>query len=286
MRPRSDADLDAKPQAAMEPEHLDSLEDPRLALYRNLKDRELARQGDRFIAEGEFVVRRMIAAGWPVESLLLAQRKLAGMQPVIPADTPTYVVSDSLMEQILGFEFHSGVIAVGRRRSCTSLRTVLESKPRLTLLVCPQVINHENVGSLMRIAAAFGVDAFVLGPESCDPFWRRSVRVSMGAVFSLTLVRPAPSEWSQAMQNLREAGVQLIATVLDENATPLEKLGHPGRLAIFVGSESQGLDAATLAHCHQRVTIPMQLGTDSLNVSIATAVTLYHFTRVASGAAD
>src|SRR4051794_17053218 len=190
-----------------------SLDDPRLAPYRNLKDRELAREGDRFIAEGEHVVRRLLESDFHVESILLTGRRADEVAPLAPPDVPVYVVDDPLVHQIVGFKFHSGVMAVGRRKAPVSLDTFMESthdRDRLTLVVLPDIANTENLGSLVRISAAFGADAIVLGPHSCDPFWRQSVRVSMGTVFSLPMLRS--DDLPRDLRSLREKWqIELIA---------------------------------------------------------------------------
>ncbi|MEX0777091.1 MAG: RNA methyltransferase [Phycisphaeraceae bacterium] len=265
-----------------------ALEDPRVAPYRNLKDRELAAQGGLFLAEGEHLVRRLLASGLRTHSLLVAQRVLDRVVPITPDQVPIYVVSDALMTGIMGFKFHSGLMAAGVRPDRPTIGSVMESATRpgqhagVTLLVCPQVINHDNLGALIRIAAAFGVDAMLLGERSCDPYWRRSVRVSMGAIFTLPVIRS--SDIAADLQRLRDDWqVELIATVTDADAQPLSQArrpslpGAPDRLAILVGSESQGLSADHIAMCQRRVTIPMHLGTDSLNIAVATAVMLFHF---------
>jgi tRNA G18 (ribose-2'-O)-methylase SpoU len=159
---------------------VDSLDDPRVAHYRNLKDRELARDGDRFIAEGEQVVRRLLGSDYPAESLLLARRRADEIAPLAPPGLPVYVVDDALVHQIVGFKFHSGVMAVGRRKPAEPLDALLSRvarKPRLTLVVLPDIANTDNMGALVRISAAFGADALVVGQHCCDPFWRQSVRV-------------------------------------------------------------------------------------------------------------
>jgi len=256
---------------------IDSLDDPRVAPYRNLKDRELARSGDRFIAEGEQVVRRLLASDYPTESLLLARRRAEEIATLAPPDVPVYVVDDALVHQIVGFKFHSGVMAVGRRKPIEPLDALLSRvahRPRLTLVVLPDIANTDNMGALIRISAAFGADALVIGRHSCDPFWRQSVRVSMGTIFSLPLVR------SDDLRGLRERwGVELAAAVVGEGAQALERSWRGRRLALLFGNEAQGLSPEVVAACDRRVTIPMQLGTDSLNVAVAAAVFLYHFTR-------
>jgi tRNA G18 (ribose-2'-O)-methylase SpoU len=294
-----------------------SLSDPRLEPYRDMKDRELAGRGDLFVAEGEHVVRRLLDSGFAVHSVLLAERKAAALAPLVPPPVPVYVAPDALLHHILGFKFHSGVIACGVRPPSPQLDDVLGppcsaadgtsarppecasentsarasektscvpvSLPSVTLLICPDIINTQNLGAIIRIAAAFGVTALILGPRCCDPFWRQSVRVSMGAVFRVPIVRSA--DLTADLRRLRKRwGVQLAATVLGPDAEPLDHAARPAspapdRLGLLLGSEAQGLDAATIAACDRRITIPMQAGVDSLNVAAAAAVFLYHFTR-------
>jgi tRNA G18 (ribose-2'-O)-methylase SpoU len=260
---------------------ISSLDDPGVSPYRDLKDRELARGGDRFIAEGEHVVRRLLASDFPVESLLVARRRADEVAPLAPPDVPVYVVDDPLVHQVVGFKFHSGVIAVGRRKSPLTLDAFMAAaagRTRMTLVVLPDIANTDNMGALIRISAAFGADALILGRHCCDPFWRQSVRVSMGTIFSLPLVRSADT--LRDLAALRERWqVQLAAAVVDDPAAePLAASRRPDRLALLFGNEAQGLGKDYVLTCQRRLTIPMHLGTDSLNVAVAAAVFLYHFT--------
>ena len=258
---------------------VDSLDDPRIAPYRGLKDRDLARQGEQFIAEGDYVVRRLLASPYPTVSVLLSRRRVGHIAPLVPEGVPVYVGDDAMIRQILGFKFHTGVIAVGRRLPSPSLAELFEGKTGpVTLVVCPEVSNSENMGSLIRISAAFGADGIVLGERCHDPFWRQSIRVSMGTIFSMPLVR-CDDLLGDLEQLRRRWGVQLIASVLDDAAEPLARAARPERIGLLFGNEAQGLDSRHVAACDRRVTIPMKLGTDSLNVSVAAALFLYHFTQ-------
>jgi len=256
-----------------------SLADPRLAPYRNLKERDLAREGGRFIAEGENLVKRLLAGTLTTESVLLAERRAAEISPLIPPAIPVYVAPTPIVNGVLGYKFHSGVMAVGVRPPSPTIDDVVAraaDRP-LTLVVCPEIEKTDNLGALIRIAAAFGVDALVLGPRSCDPFFRQSVRVSMGSAFVLPIVRS--DDLARDLRRLREHHrVELIATVLDADAEPLDAARRPQHLGILFGNEAQGLSAELVALCDRRVTIPMKLGTDSLNVSVAAGIFLYHFT--------
>jgi tRNA G18 (ribose-2'-O)-methylase SpoU len=266
---------------------VDSLVDPRLAAYRNLKDKELAREGRRFIAEGEQVVRRLLASTLATESLLVAQRKAAAIGPLVPAHIPVFFAPDAVIEQVIGFEFHSGVLACGVRPSGMALDKVLGEPSReiagdSTLLVCPKITNLDNLGSLVRLAAGFGVTAMLLGRECCDPFFRHSVRISMGAVFKLPMVRC--EDLAGDLRRLKtDWGYELLASVLADDAQPLAQARRRGNLAILVGGEADGLSAAQIALCDRRVTIPMRHGTDSLNVAVAAGIFLHHFVDICAG---
>jgi tRNA G18 (ribose-2'-O)-methylase SpoU len=261
----------------MPTQQIQSLDDPSLWPYRNLKDKELARDGNRFIAEGENVVRRLLASSTPVESVLLSERKSAAIAPLAGPDTPVYIAPDALIEQIIGFEFHSGVLACGFRPKSPSLESLIPPPPNPALIVvCQQITNTENLGSLSRVSAAFGADCMLLGEHCCDPWFRQSVRVSMGAIFSLPILQS--TKLLKDLSALKTLGVQRLATVLSREAVPLNTITRLTRVAIAFGNEATGLDAETIAHCDEQITIPMKRGTDSLNVAVAAAVFLYQLT--------
>jgi len=258
-------------------ESISSLDDVRISAYRSLKDRELAQNGNRFIAEGEHLVRRLLASDYPVESVLLAARRSGEIAPLVPALVPVYVMPDSMVNQVIGFKFHSGVIACGRRKPPASLESAVGNLPkRATLVICPDINNSENLGSLMRLTAGFGADGMILGPQCCDPFFRRSIRVSMGTVFQLNVFQ-SQDLMGDLRRLAREWQFELAAAVLDESAEPLRRATRGDRLALLFGNEAQGLSSEIVAACHRKITIPMHLGTDSLNVSVSAGVFLYHF---------
>ena len=254
---------------------VESLDDPRLACYRNLKDRQLAAQGRLFIAEGEFIVRRLIASGWGVDSLLASPRLLAELEPLLDPAVPVYVAPDDLLTRIVGFSFHLGVLGCGRRPAWPTLEQAAAGwGPEATVLTLPEITNGENLGALLRVAAGFGVSSVILGPRCCDPLYRLCVRVSMGTVFSLPIVRSSDLEADCLILRDRH-GFELAAAVLDGDAIPLRQFQRPARLSLLLGNEAQGLAPQHVALCRHRLTIPMKLGTDSLNVAVA-AVFLYH----------
>lgn len=260
-------------------EPIDSIDDERLAPYRNLK--EMGTDIDeRFIAEGEFLVRRLIESDLFVESILITPRRLESFEPIVSDDTKIYVAREQSISDIVGFHFHRGVIACGARKPFVALADAFASaRTNSTYVICPQVSDTENLGGIMRSAAAFGASALVIGPECCDPFLRRCVRVSMGAVFNLPIVRS--DNLDRDFKTLSEAySVEIIAAVLENGARLLSDAKRSNRpVAIVLGHEASGLTPDIIQRCHQSVTIPMHHGTDSLNVATAAAIFLYHFTR-------
>ena len=260
---------------------INSFDDPRLAPYRNLKDKELAHDGGRFIAEGEQVVRRLLVSAVKTESLLVADRKAKAIAPLVPAGVTMFVASDEMVEQIIGFEFHSGVLACGVRPTSPALENVLSKAvdSSRTVVVCTKITNSENLGSLIRISAGFGVAAMLLGEQCCDPFFRQTVRVSMGSAFVLPMVRS--EDVVADMRRLKtDFGFELVATVLDREAQSLADAERSPKTALVFGGEADGLEPRQIAACDRRITIPMRRGTDSLNVSVAAGIFLYHFVDV------
>ena len=275
---------------------IDSLDDPRVWAYRDLKDRELAKAGRRFIAEGHHVALRLLGSDYACESVLCSDKRLDMVQPHVPAGVDLFVAPAKVVDAIVGYQFHSGVLAVGLRPPVRSLdawmasvRGDSEGNPlpgplpkgegagnALTLVVCPHTRNCDNLGSIIRIAAAMGADGLLLGEACTDPFWRRTIRVSMGTVFRLPL--RVSEDLAADLRELRARyGVTLVATTLDDNATPLQLTTRPPRLGLLLGSEDQGLGPHWTNLCDQKVTLAMHHGTDSLNVATAAAVFLYHY---------
>jgi tRNA G18 (ribose-2'-O)-methylase SpoU len=260
-----------------------SLDDPLLEPFRELKKTNATRWQGQFVVEGDKLVRRLLASGLEIESVLAAEPLAAEFESLLPRHVPLLVVPAPDMPRIVGFNFHRGILACGRRPSNRLALDGLASQPGCrSLVICPQVFDPENLGSIVRSSAALGADGIVLGPGCCDVYCRRVLRVSMGAVFQLPIV--LSSDLAADLVRLRDAaGFELVAAVLDAGAEPLATAARPQRLGLVLGSEGHGLDARVAALCQQHVTIAMCRGTDSLNVAVATGVFLYHFLRLGPG---
>jgi tRNA G18 (ribose-2'-O)-methylase SpoU len=257
---------------------IEEIDDPRLACYRDLTQRNLTRHSGLFIAEGDKVTERLIASDFEVVSILADPALAERYEQLVSPEVPIYVSSKQLLQETVGFHFHRGVVACGRRKQGSDVDELLThlAQPRPTLVVCPDVQDPTNLGSIIRTCAAFGCSGLLLGHKCADPFSRRVLRVSMGAALQLPLVESR--NLTSDLKQLTAGGFELVGAVLDPAAAPLANSGRGDRLALLLGSEGHGLTSDWLALCHRRVTIPMQLGIDSLNVAVAAAVLLYHFT--------
>ncbi len=260
-------------------------DDPRLADYVRLRDTSLRKHLESthglFIAEGEKVIRRAIQAGYRPRSFLLAPRWLASLHDVVTQcrDVPVFLASVELAERVTGFHVHRGALASMHREQRHHVDDLLRMR---RLVVLEDIVDHTNVGAILRNAAGLGWDGALLSPRSADPLYRRSIKVSMGAVFSLPWARlPA---WRGAPALLTEAGFLTIALTLAVDAVDLavaqdQLRTHPRRLAILLGTEGAGLSSRWTTEAGMRVKIGMHAGVDSLNVAAATAIACYSLTE-------
>jgi|CXWL01.1.fsa_nt_gi tRNA G18 (ribose-2'-O)-methylase SpoU len=253
------------------------VDDERLDVYRDLLSAKASRRRGLFVAEGRLLVDRLVASSFPTHSILVDERRV-GLLPEQPAERLVYVTPAKLIEEIIGFNFHRGVLACGHRQPQPALRDVMRHVPsRATVLVCVGIQDPTNLGSLLRSAAALGIDAVLIGQQCSDPFSRRVLRVSMGATLKLPLIES--DDLAADLNRLRnDFQFECIATVL-EDAEVLERARRSDRIAILIGNEAHGLPDEIAASCERRVTIPMQLGTDSLNAAVAGGIVLHHFLR-------
>lgn len=259
-------------------------DDERLADYVRLREGSLRRhlESERglFIAEGEKVIRRAVDAGHRPRSFLLAQRWLAGLADVTQLwpDVPVYLVSEELAEEVTGFHVHRGALASLHREQRHQVADLLRLQ---RLVVVEDVVDHTNVGAIVRNAAGLGWDGVLLAPRAADPLYRRAVKVSMGAVFSLPWARL--DRWHDAPELLSSAGFRTVALTLAPDAVDLGEvaagLGPDDRVAVLVGTEGAGLSERWSAGASVRATIAMSAGIDSLNVAAATAIACYTLSR-------
>ena len=255
-----------------------------LADFARLTDAALRQKQDvergRFIAETTLVVKRALAAGYRPRSFFLAEKHLPDLEEELAAwpDVPVFVGSERALERIAGFHLHRGALASFWRKPLPSVGELAQAAKRLA--VVEDVVDHTNMGALVRSAAALGVEGIVLSPRCADPLYRRAIRTSMGTVFQMPFARAVT--WPGALGELRRSGFTVAALALTEDAQPVDEFAaelDDDRLALLLGSEGPGLSPEALAETDARVVIPMLRGTDSLNVAAAAAVAFWE-TRV------
>jgi len=258
---------------------IDSVEDPRIAVFRDLKLAFAKRRQFLFVVEGLRLTERLLASGLRVNSVLAEQRYVEQLQGQMPKDAPLYVIKPNMIREVAGFEFHRGVLGCGHRPSQPHLPSLMESaSPRTTIVVCVDIQDLQNLGSIIRSSAAFGVQAVLLSPSCADPFSRRVSRTSMGANLIVPLVKSRDLK-ADLLSLRHDFDMQLVATVLDEQASPLVAVEPSERTVLLLGSEWTGLKPQWVEMCDHRVSIPMARVVDSLNVSVAAGIFLHHFTR-------
>ena len=248
--------------------------DPRLADYVRLRETQLRHSLEAehglFIAEGHKIIERALAAGYLPRSLLLARRWWDDLRDVVePLHVPVYEVSEALAEQVTGFHVHRGALGSFHRRPPRPLDELLGLR---RLVLVEDIVDHTNLGAIIRCAAGLGWDGLVLSPRSADPLYRRSVKTAMGTGFTLPWARMSSAD---DLDRLRDAGVLLVALALDDHAVPLDEvpaLVDGRRVAIMLGTEGDGLGSEWMAAADIVATIPMARGVDSLNVAAAAAI--------------
>lgn len=258
---------------------IDNPSDPRIEAYRAVRERDLAGRQERFVAEGEVVLRVLLTRSrFGVESLLLADNRvdaLRGLLAEVPEGTPVYVAGRAVMDAIVGFPIHRGVLAIGRRAPVPSAADLLGALPPRALVVgLVGIANHDNVGGIFRNAAAFGADAILVDGATCDPMYRKAIRVSVGG--SLIVPFGFSDTGAALVDALEAAGFDTLALSPAGHET-LASVARAPRTAVLLGTEGPGLPAGILART-RTVTIPMAGGFDSLNVATTSGIALYHLT--------
>lgn len=254
--------------------------DPGISAFRDVKERDLTGRQGLFVAEGEVVLRVLASSASrcaPV-AVLIAEKRLEALRDALeqlPEGTPVFLAPQPVLDAIAGFHLHRGILALGRKPEPLGLEGWLDALPDQAVLVGACGIgNHDNMGGLFRNAAAFGAAGLLLDETCCDPFYRKAIRVSVGAVLRTPFVEGAPAAVMVAA--LQARGFEVLA-LTPSAAETLAQLKPAPRTAILLGSEGPGLPADVIARC-RGLAIRMSGGFDSLNVATTSAVALHHLT--------
>lgn len=258
---------------------LDSLDDPRIALYHQIRDPDLVRRQGLFIAEGRLVVERLIdlaASGrYAIESILVSDSalgELASSVDRVPG-TPVFVCRSAAFRDVAGLNLHRGCLALARRPTTSEADSLLVNA-RL-IVVLEAIGNPDNVGSIFRNAAAFGVDAILLAPGCADPFYRKAIRTSMAATLRVPFA--TLTTWPDGLRALKTRGFSRIALTPHPSAERLAEFARQPpalRTALLLGNEGDGLSTGALAEADVCVRIPVTAAVDSLNVAVACGIAL------------
>lgn len=284
--------------------HLDSIDDERVAAYVNLTEIQLRNRLEPskglFIAESPKVIDRALAAGHEPISLLVEESWIDGMSGMFDViekrwgdGIPVYVASPEQLKRLTGYRLHRGALAAMKRWSLLSVEEVCRGARRVAVM--ENIVDHTNVGALMRSAAALDVDAVLVTPSCGDPLYRRAARVSMGTVFQVPWTRIGGDDkhyWPfTGMRELHDLGFTTVAMALEDDSISLAELvrrlnnaetesDHIDKLALIFGTEGDGLSHHTISRADLTVKIPMSHGVDSLNVAASSAVAFYATRRV------
>ena len=284
--------------------HLDSIDDERVAAYVNLTEIQLRNRLEPskglFIAESPKVIDRALAAGREPISLLVEESWIDGMSGMFDViekrwgdGIPVYVASPEQLKRLTGYRLHRGALAAMKRWSLPSVEVVCRGARRVAVM--ENIVDHTNVGALMRSAAALDVDVVLVTPSCGDPLYRRAARVSMGTVFQVPWTRIGGDDkhyWPfTGMRELHDLGFTTVAMALEDDSISLAELvrrlnnaetesDHIDKLALIFGTEGDGLSHHTISRADLTVKIPMSHGVDSLNVAASSAVAFYATRRV------
>lgn len=255
-------------------------DDPRIAAFRDVRERDLTGRQGRFIVEGTVVLRMLAAAhvkgdAFEAESILILENRLAGVRDILaqfPPDVPVYVASAFVLDAIVGFHLHRGILALGKRKTSSGMADTIRQLPASSLVLAGcGISNHDNLGAMFRNAAAFYADAVFLDATCCDPLYRKSLRVSVGSVLSVPYHRGGGA--IEMLETLAAEGFD-IWSLSPAGTTEIRQIPASARMALVIGTEGDGLPQDVLSRFHTaRISQSPQL--DSLNAGTAAGLALY-----------
>ncbi|EJF97448.1 hypothetical protein MEI_01142 [Bartonella vinsonii subsp. arupensis Pm136co] len=257
---------------------ISEIDDTRLRDYQNIREKDLVGRQRQFIAEGKVILSALLhSKEFSTLSLLIVTERLPGLMPLLEQTQPTcpiYCVPQKIMDNIVGFHVHRGILGIGKRRILPSLQKFLHDLPEeaLILILCG-ISNHDNMGSIFRNAAAFAINGIIVDKTSCDPLYRKSIRVSAGAALKVPYTQGA--DINNILEILHDADFHTYALSPSASCT-LKQAKTSKRTALIFGTEGDGLPSHVLEKS-ETLRIPMARGFDSLNVATASGIALAHF---------
>ena len=262
--------------------YIDSLFLPELEPYRTMRRPVEHRAKGIFVAEGEKVVRRLLESELRTVSILMSPEWLERYRDILSIKMikqGVFIAEKALLDQIVGYNLHQGIMAIGRVPEPLDIFKAVEEFPKPCLLVAADgIANSENMGVIVRNCAAFGVQLLISGETSCDPYLRRSVRNSMGTIFNLPVANV--EDLSVTLKRLRkQLSFEIVAAHPQSDSIELNEANLTKDDCVVFGSEGEGISRNVLNECTVRVKIPMDNDVDSINVASSVGVVLYAVSR-------
>lgn len=253
--------------------------DERIIQYQNLRQPRINQSNQSiFIAEGLKVTKKLLESSFEIDSFFALSEYYEEIGNSVinqrVSQEKQFTASKSLLNQIVGFNLHTGIMAVGIEPKAPALGTI-----KFPVVALNSIVDSENVGSIVRNCAAFGIQSIIVDSSSSSPFLRRSVRVSMGTIFSTDIyfVDNLVSTL-KFIQNTH--GATIIGAEISDKSTPLSMCSFAQKYVLIFGNESNGISREVLEVCHQIIHIPITNAIESINVASASAIFLHHATKV------
>ncbi len=262
--------------------NIDSLEIPELSIFRTLKQQTVHQREGLFVAEGHFVVERLLKTQLRIRSVLFTQHWLDMFRTELekrPEMIEVFIGEKEELSKITGYELHQFIMACAEIPETQTIDKIIRSSSLPVLLVALDgLTSSDNVGLVLRSCAAFGVHALIAGETSADPWLRRAVRKSMGNVFRVPVIYS--DSLVDTIKKLRfEYGIEVFSAQITKESVPLYTVSLKKSCCVVMGNEGSGVTRKVLDVCNKSLYIPMQEGVDSLNVSSAAAIILSEAVR-------
>lgn len=265
---------------------ISDIHDDAVAVYSQLNENQLKHiyepDTGLFVAESANVITRAMDAGYVPESFLIEESLIEKTKEITERfpDVIVYSAAKEVISRITGYPMTRGILSAMKRRSQPDYRELISGTRHIAVLA--GIENPTNMGAILRSAAALGIEAVFISPDSCDPLYRRAVRVSMGTVFQIPWTIIPEKDWNENMFNtLKKEGYVTVAAAITDDAGTLDRMDDiwKQKTAVFFGSEGDGLPDHLVKNCDYRIVIPMKNGVDSLNVAAASAVIFWEMQR-------
>jgi len=246
-------------------EILSSVKNPKIAVWKSLKERKGRKETGCFLVEGRKMVEEALASDFKVRAVLVDQDRAEEFH--LP-DGAVYAMPSHVLAAVCDTKTPQGIAAVVEARQITRLGN--------RLVVLDGVQDPGNVGTIIRTADAAGMDGVILSEQCADVFGPKTLRATMGSVFRMPMAVTA--DLPSMLEGLKGEGYAVISSQLD--GEPFYERAPVGELfCLVIGSEGNGVSETVQRIATHRVKLPMRGGAESLNAAVAAGIMMYELTR-------